>query len=184
MIFHHEKNQFQLKSNRWALLWCQRLPNFFLQRECRPRFVHGSVLSFGWGRRDMATTLLSVSASVTTAAILSGVGGSEACPYLSHHGPDAYLDTPVSCSLSAASALRTLFVPRVLEPVFACPSSIVVGSLGIVRYFWILLFEVRLYNVIDNDDIKGTVGYLHLSNECTYNVPFRLLEFFRCSPKK
>lgn len=91
---------------------------------------------------------------------------------------------PVSCSLSAASALRTLFVPRVLEPVFACPSSIVVGSLGIVRYFWILLFEVRSYNVIDNDDIKGTVGYLHLSNECTYNVPYSLLEFCRCSPKK
>lgn len=154
-----------------------------------PRFVHGSVLSFGWGRRDMATTLLSVSASVTTAAILSGVGGSEACPYLSHHGPDAYLDTPVSCSLSSplpASPLRTLFVPRVLEPVFACPSSIVVGSLGIVRYFWILLFEFRLYNVIDNDDIKGTAGHQHLdlSNECTYNVPTKLLEICRCSPKK
>lgn len=31
------------------------------------------------------------------------------------------------------------------------------GSLCIVRDFWIPLFEVRLYNVIDNDDIKGTV---------------------------
>lgn len=29
MYRYIRKNPFQLKSNRWALLWCQRLPNFF-----------------------------------------------------------------------------------------------------------------------------------------------------------
>lgn len=133
MIFHHEKTRFSSRATGGH--YYDVNVSLIFSPATMTAAVHGSVLSFGWGRRDMATTLLSVSASATTAAILSGVGGSEACPYLSHHGPDAYLDTPVSCSLSAASALRTLFVPRVLEPVFACPSSIVVGSLGIVRYF-------------------------------------------------